>query len=122
MTPIVMKKGRLANTLSVLCDAKVQGNVVGALLEHTSTLGVRRTTVDRFSVDRRWESVDTPYGAVKVCCDFCSSPAVAACFVKVKLGVRAGELVNAHPEFEDCLQVATTAGVPTQEVFIAAQG
>merc|ERR1711865_332197 len=104
ITPIVMKKGRPANTLSVLCDAKVQGNVVGALLEHTSTLGVRRTAVDRFSVDRRWESVDTPYGAVKV-----------------KLGVRAGELVNAHPEFEDCLQVATTAGVPTQEVFIAAQ-
>ena len=36
------------------------------LLRHTTTLGVRRQMVTRYSVERRIETVDTVYGSVRV--------------------------------------------------------
>jgi hypothetical protein len=40
--------------------------------------------------------------------------------VRVKRGLRNGEVLNAHPEFEDCRKVAEAAGVPLKHVLSAA--
>ena len=40
--------------------------------------------------------------------------------VRVKIGSRAGEVINAAPEFDDCEQLARQAGVPVKEVIQAA--
>jgi uncharacterized protein (DUF111 family) len=41
--------------------------------------------------------------------------------VAVKVARVGGEVVNAHPEFEDCLARAKERGVPVKRVMAAAQ-
>jgi len=38
----------------------------------------------------------------------------------VKRGMRNGVVRNAHPEFEDCREVAEAAGVPLKQAMAAA--
>lgn len=55
VTPIVMKKGRPAHTVSALCDDAALAEVVQTMVAETGTLGVRATTVERWP-QRRWET------------------------------------------------------------------
>lgn len=55
-TPIVMKKGRPAFTVSALCDPAIESAVTGVLVRETGTLGVRGSLVERWP-QRRTESV-----------------------------------------------------------------
>jgi uncharacterized protein (TIGR00299 family) protein len=103
LTPTVMKKGRPAHVLSALCREEVSGALEEAFFRHSSTLGVRRTRIDRDALERRWEKVVTPWGPVRL-----------------KLGVLNGAVVNRAPEFEDCAALAERAGVPVKEVYGAA--
>jgi uncharacterized protein (TIGR00299 family) protein len=103
LTPILMKKGRPAHLLSALCRPEDEAAVEAALFRHSSTLGIRSLGVERVALERRWEEVATPWGAVRV-----------------KLGVLEGEVVNRAPEFEDCRRVAESAGVPLKMVYAAA--
>ncbi len=103
LTPALMKKGRPGHLVSALArDAEAPG-VADALFRHSSTLGVRQTRVEREALARTWESVETPWGPVRV-----------------KLGRRAGVTVNRAPEYEECRRVAEAAGVPLKEVYAAA--
>jgi hypothetical protein len=52
LTPILMKKGRPAYTLSVLCDTSLAGALCGVMVAETGTLGVRATSAERWAVDR----------------------------------------------------------------------
>ncbi|WP_146407252.1 nickel pincer cofactor biosynthesis protein LarC [Allorhodopirellula heiligendammensis] len=64
-TPCVMKKGRLACIISVLCheaDAPVMQNL---LFEHTSTIGVRRQVLDRSKLARKAVEITTSYGLAR---------------------------------------------------------
>jgi uncharacterized protein (DUF111 family) len=40
--------------------------------------------------------------------------------IRCKIARRAGDLVNASPEFDDCVRVATERGVPVKDVHAAA--
>jgi hypothetical protein len=103
-TPIQMKKNRPAVMLSVLAAAERAGELALLVLRETSTLGVRRTVVNRLKAGRELMPVQTPWGAVRV---------------KVKsLG---GRPALAQPEYEDCAQAARRGGVPLLEVYAAAQ-
>jgi uncharacterized protein (DUF111 family) len=73
------------------------------VLRESTTLGVRFHRVERQMLDRDWVEVETPWGRVRV-----------------KRGLRGGEVLNAHPEFEDCRRVAEAAGVPVKQVMAAA--
>jgi len=55
-TPIMMKKGRPAFTVSALCDPTIESSVTGVLVRETGTLGVRGSLVERWP-QRRTESV-----------------------------------------------------------------
>jgi uncharacterized protein (TIGR00299 family) protein len=103
VAPVVMKKGRPGHLVGVLATRELQGALVDTLLEETTTLGVRQTQVARTALQRRWQTVATPWGEVRV-----------------KLGLRGERVLNATPEFEDCRAVAQRAQVPVKDVQAAA--
>jgi len=101
LIPILMKKGRPAHTLSVLCDADHRAPLRRVVLEHTTTLGVREHQVARHALDRSWETVD-----------------VRGVPVRIKLSHTAdGHVLHATPEFEDVRAAAEQAGIPARVVL-----
>lgn len=58
VTPIVMKKGRPAHTVSVLCDPAAEGPMRSVLLHETGSLGVRATTMRRWPQRRAMAAVE----------------------------------------------------------------
>lgn len=99
VTPVLMKKSRPAQVLSVLCDASKRAVLLDTLLVESTSLGVRESQVSRIALERRFDTVQTPYGPVQV-----------------KIGLRDGRVVNVAPEFEDCRALAEQAKVPLKEV------
>ena len=104
LTPILMKKGRPAHTLSVLADDQHRAALRDVVLSHTSTFGVREHRVDRRSLDRRWESVTVRDQEVRV---------------KLSLDPE-GRVVHATPELEDVRTAAEAAGIPARVVLAEA--
>jgi uncharacterized protein (DUF111 family) len=102
-TPILMKKGRPALTLSALAPPTAEAAVTLAFFEHSSTIGVRMTPVARTVLARARASVKVAQGTVAV-----------------KLSAWQGRVLSATPEFEDCRRLATAAGVPVRTVLSAA--
>ena len=52
--------------LSVICLPDDADRLAGVMMKHTTTLGIRRQDMSRYALERRIESVDTPYGPVRV--------------------------------------------------------
>jgi hypothetical protein len=100
---VQMKKGRLGTLLTVLADDAQVPVLEDLLLRETSTLGVRIHHERRSCLDRAHVTVVTPYGDVRI-----------------KLGSRNGEVLNAAPEFEDCRAAAAKHNVPLKLVQQAA--
>ena len=63
--PIGMKKSRPGVLITVLCREEKKDAMVGLLLKHTTTLGVREFPCRRYTLSRTVETVDTPYGPVR---------------------------------------------------------
>lgn len=100
-TPILMKKGRPACKLSALVAEEKREAVVDALFRTSGTFGVRETTVRRRSLARRWETVETSFGPIRV-----------------KIGETLdGEILTAAPEFADVDEAARKADVPFDRVY-----
>jgi pyridinium-3,5-bisthiocarboxylic acid mononucleotide nickel chelatase len=101
--PATMKKGRPGHLLGMLVEEGAKEEVLEALVRESTTLGVRSHRVERLALERDWVEVETPWGRVRV-----------------KRGLRQGVVLNAHPEFEDCRELAEAAGVPLKQVMAAA--
>lgn len=100
-TPILMKKGRPACKLSALVAEEKREAVVDAIFRTSGTFGVRETTVRRRSLARRWETVETSFGPIRV-----------------KVGETLdGEILTESPEFADVDEAARKAGVPFARVY-----
>ncbi len=102
-TPILMKKGRAAITLSVLCDEPKEAALVDFIMRETSTFGMRRHMVERYVAERNHITVATPYGDIRV-----------------KRKYWQGTLLHHAPEYEDCATAARQHGVPIHDVYAAA--
>lgn len=102
LTPIQMKKGRPAVTLAVLARPDRVDALLVLIVEHTTSLGVRVTPVERFAVDRDvvTVAVDGP--------------------IRVKVGHRDGRVLTATPEYDDCEAVARESGEPVRVVLARA--
>ena len=99
VTPIVMKKGRPAHTVSALCDPARADRVGQVLLAETGSLGIRAHPVDRWPQTRS-DSIVTVEGhpiAVKITAD------------RVKV------------EHDDALAAATALGRPLRDVVAEAE-
>ena len=66
LTPIVMKKGRPAHTVSVLCDPAAVASVRTLLSNETGTLGVRMSTIRRWPQRRDETTVDVDGHAIRI--------------------------------------------------------
>jgi uncharacterized protein (TIGR00299 family) protein len=103
MTPQQMKKNRPAVLLSILCRPELDETVMHILFEETTTLGVRRQTVERICMPRSFETVETPYGPIRI-----------------KVAHWDG-IDHRMPEYEDCRKAAETYKVPLADVMQAAK-
>lgn len=63
--PIGMKKSRPGILLTVLCREADKENMVRLIFKHTTTLGIREQFCNRYTLDRKVETVDTPYGVIR---------------------------------------------------------
>ncbi|MFN7134290.1 MAG: nickel pincer cofactor biosynthesis protein LarC [Myxococcales bacterium] len=103
IAPVTMKKGRPGHLLGVLVRNEKREVLTQLLLAETPTLGVRAHAVERVAAERRFETVQTVYGAVSV-----------------KIGSVQGRDTNATPEYEDCARLAREQNVPLKELLAAA--
>jgi uncharacterized protein (TIGR00299 family) protein len=103
LTPILMKKGRAAHTLSVLSPPDAVADVQAAVFATTSTIGLRVLPVGKVALERASTSVDVLGGRVGV-----------------KLAVSDGRVVNVSVEYEDVAALAREVGVPVKEALRAA--
>jgi uncharacterized protein (TIGR00299 family) protein len=103
LTPIVMKKGRPAHTLSVLVTADRVDGVRREIYRQTPTIGLREQRVGKHALARRMESVR-----------------VGGCAIAVKLALQDGAVINAQPEFEDVVVAARTLGRSVRDVMAEA--
>jgi pyridinium-3,5-bisthiocarboxylic acid mononucleotide nickel chelatase len=65
-TNIGMKKSRPATMLTCMCRAAQRDEMLRCIFKHTTTLGVREYTCDRYSLTRSIETVQTRYGSVRI--------------------------------------------------------
>lgn len=99
------KKGRPALDVTVMCPPESRETVLRCLFRESSTMGARVQVIPRVLLDREHRMVTTSYGAVRV-----------------KLGRLDGRVVNAEPEYEDCVKVARESGVAVKLVLQEARG
>ncbi len=100
LTPIIMKKGRPAYTLSVLLKAGAAVDVRQVIFTETSAIGLRETYVGKHELDRQIEKIevdDRPIG--------------------VKLALTNGHVVNVQPEYEDVAAAAKALERPMKAVM-----
>lgn len=100
LTPILMKKGRPAHTLSVLVTSDRAAGVRSAIFAHTSTIGLREQPLAKHALDREMVAVE-----------------VDGHTVAVKLAREDGVLRNAQPEYDDVVRVAAALGRPVADVL-----
>jgi uncharacterized protein (TIGR00299 family) protein len=101
LTPILMKKGRPAHTVSVLSAPSLAPSLRDLLLTLTTTFGVREYAVNRLALERDWRSVTVRDGSVRV-----------------KLSLDGNGLIrHATPELEDAAGLAERLGLPLRQVL-----
>ncbi|WP_281351733.1 LarC family nickel insertion protein [Nocardioides piscis] len=100
LTPILMKKGRPAHTLSVLTGRATAEAVRAAIWRHTSSIGVREIPLGKHALDREMVSVDVD-----------GHP------IDVKLARHEGEVVNAQPEWDHVARAAVALDRPANDVL-----
>ena len=97
LTPILMKKGRPAHTLSVLARPDQSDELRDLILSNTSSIGVRRIDVDKWALPRGW--IDVSVGGQALA---------------VKISHRDGVILQVTPEFDELDQAAADRLVPPQ--------
>lgn len=100
-TPIYMKKCRPAVKLSFLCEEALLPELEKIVFEETSTIGIRTIPVQRTVMNRKSETVNTRYGAIRV------------------KKATYGGITKISGEFEDMKAAAQQNGVPIQTIYNA---
>jgi uncharacterized protein (TIGR00299 family) protein len=103
LTPATMKKGRPATIVSTVVPASRRGDVERALIVESTTIGIRRMPVSRTRAPRRFETVTTRWGEVRL-----------------KLRAWEGRVIGAMPEYDDCLRLSRDSGAPIREIWAEA--
>ncbi|MCC8049474.1 MAG: nickel pincer cofactor biosynthesis protein LarC [Clostridiales bacterium] len=69
--PIYMKKNRPAYLLKAICNPEDREVLEAIIFENTTTIGIRRQTMQRTKLSRKIISVQTPWGQADIkCCDY----------------------------------------------------
>jgi pyridinium-3,5-bisthiocarboxylic acid mononucleotide nickel chelatase len=98
-TPVQMKKNRPGTLLTVIAAPEAREALTAIVFRETTTIGVRYRESEREVLERSTVSVDTAVGPIRI-----------------KVARRGGEVLNAAPEFDDCVRAATASGRPVKDV------
>ena len=63
--PAGMKKARPGTLITVICTYQDKEVMVNTLFKYTTTLGIREVKTERYVLDRRIETLETPLGKVR---------------------------------------------------------
>ena len=96
--PIGMKKSRPGTLLRVICKEADRDTMIHLLFRHTTTIGIRETLTRRYVLDRKIETVQTPYGEIRR---------------KVSSGYG---VERKKYEFDDLSQIANEQGISLNEL------
>lgn len=102
-TPIQMKKQRPGILLTVLCRFDQREVMLELIFRESTTFGIRIYPVRRAVLERRHETVDTPYGKIRI-----------------KVGRWQGRDITHAPEHDDCRRAADAARIAVRTVYEAA--
>ncbi len=100
LTPILMKKGRPAHTLSVLCEQNIKNDLLEIIYTETTTIGARIYSVEKTHLKRKLLKVKTSFGEIQI-----------------KEITLPDDSIKRMPEFDDCLKVANKKNIPVKTVY-----
>jgi uncharacterized protein (TIGR00299 family) protein len=100
LTPILMKKGRPAHTVSVLARPDQSDQLRDLILSNTSSIGVRRTDLRRWALPRGW--MDIRVGDQEL---------------PVKVSHRNGVIWQVSPEFDQLDRAAADRSISPQRLL-----
>lgn len=104
LKPVQMKKNRPGNLLSVICRPDRVTVFADAILQETTTIGLRWRLENRIKAQRKVVDVNTPYG-----------------MIRCKIATSGKRIVNVSPEYEDCKRAAFEQNVPLKEIADSAK-
>ncbi|MBP5383909.1 MAG: nickel pincer cofactor biosynthesis protein LarC, partial [Lachnospiraceae bacterium] len=93
-----MKKSRPGILIRVICSTSDKEKMVELLFRHTTTIGIREQAMNRYVLERRIETLQTPYGEVR-------------CKISSGYGV-----MRRKYEYEDLVRIADAEGLSLEEV------
>ena len=99
-TPVQMKKNRPGTVLTVLAKLDDADKLAQIIFAETTTLGVRRREENRHVLARKWQTVSTKFGEVRI-----------------KIASLNGTVSSYAPEYEDCRRIAVDHRVPLKLVM-----
>ncbi|MFG1820002.1 nickel pincer cofactor biosynthesis protein LarC [Kribbella sp. NPDC049174] len=103
LTPILMKKGRPAHTLSVLVSSVNADAVRRVILTETTAIGLREFPISKHAADREFTSVE-----------------VDGQRISIKIARYDGQVVNVQPEYDDVVAAAAELKQPVKVVLARA--
>jgi uncharacterized protein (TIGR00299 family) protein len=96
---VQMKKSRPGTLVTVVAPPALREPLSAIVFRETTTIGLRHQEVQRECLSREIVEIDTPVGRVRF-----------------KVARRAGAVMNAAPEFEDCVRIAAERNLAVKEV------
>ena len=99
LTPIIMKKSRPANMLSVLCNKNIASEIKAIIFRNSTTIGLREYAVTKTVLERQEKEIETELGKVRV-----------------KSSYFEGKEIRFKPEFEDLKKLASEHRLSLNEV------
>jgi hypothetical protein len=104
LIPVHMKKSRPGTILQVLAHPSSVDNLLAIIFTESTTIGARTYEVTKRMLQRETQTVQTPFGPVRV-----------------KIARLGNRVVNVAPEYEDCRELARRHGLPLKEIYALAQ-
>lgn len=100
LTPVVMKKNRLATQVTVLAEEDRRDLLIDSIFRETTSIGVRFYPVERKTLAREIRTAS-----------------VAGEKVGLKISSLGGKVMNVQPEYSDCLNASDKLGLPLKDVM-----
>ncbi len=99
LTPILMKKSRPANKLSVLCEKNLLSEIKTIIFKHSTTIGIREYPVTKTVLERKDGELETEIGTIRIKSSFFQ-----------------GKEIHTKPEYDDLQRLATLHELSLNEV------
>jgi len=100
LSNIIMKKGRPGIVLNVICETESADILKNIIFTESTSLGIRTFPFRKDTLSRKFETIQTTYGEIKI----------KRSFFKEKE-------VSVKPEYDDCRKIASETGIALKEIY-----